>query len=410
MPEVQTLSINLYGDPVGTLTLLSGDRSIFAFNDAYIADPARPTLSLSYKDEFGGLITQSRPTQTSLTPFFSNMLPEGHMRDYLAARAGVKEVREFHLLWALGADLPGAVTVTSPNDAIWQDPATKLGEEVSAEQAKSAVMRFSLAGVQMKFSAIAEAQGGLTIPVNGAGGSWIVKLPSRRFERVPENEFSMMHIAERIGIEVPDNKLIDPKDVLGLPEGVSALSEPAFAIKRFDRGGDGARVHIEDFAQVFNVRPKAKYEDASYWMIARVLWIEAGAPAVEDFVRRLVYNTLIGNADMHLKNWSLIYRDRRSPTLAPAYDYVSTIAYLQDELAALKYARQKRMLALSYDELAYLAARAGVSETLVVRTARETVARFVESWDAEKAHLPMTDAMVKTIENHYQKSAMFMSA
>ena len=121
MSDVQVLQVNLYDEPIGSLTLLQGDRSIFAFNDAYIEDRDRPTLSLSFKDEFGDLITQTKPTQTSLSPFFSNLLPEGHMRDYLARRAGVKEMREFHLLWALGADLPGAVTLTSDGDAKWSD-------------------------------------------------------------------------------------------------------------------------------------------------------------------------------------------------------------------------------------------------------------------------------------------------
>ena len=55
-----------------------------------------------------------------------------------------------------------------------------------------AVLRFSLAGVQLKFSAVMEASGGLTIPAGGMGGSWIVKLPSARFAAVPENEFAML--------------------------------------------------------------------------------------------------------------------------------------------------------------------------------------------------------------------------
>ena len=62
------------------------------------------------------------------------------------------------------------------------------------------VLRFSLAGIQLKFSAIIEGRGGLTIPARGMGGSWIVKLPSREFEGVPENEFSMMTLARHIGM------------------------------------------------------------------------------------------------------------------------------------------------------------------------------------------------------------------
>lgn len=403
MASVQTLLVNLYGAPIGTLSLLDGDKSIFAFNDAYVADDSRPTLSLSFKDEFGALITQLKPTQTSLTPFFSNLLPEGHMRDYLAKRAGVKKMREFHLLWALGTDLPGAMTVTSANDDAWNidDVADADGGEAATK--RSGAMRFSLAGVQMKFSAISEAAGGLTIPVDGAGGSWIVKLPSARFSGVPENEHSMMTLAKRVGIDVPPYRLVKPAEIEGLPEGVDRLTEPAFAIERFDRGENGERIHIEDFAQIFGVYPGDKYERATYRSIGRVLWIETGAVGFEEYLRRLIFNTLIGNADMHLKNWSVIYYDRRTPAIAPAYDYVSTIAFLEDENAALKYARQKRMAKLTLDELRYLAAKSGAPEVLAEKAAREVVSKFEDAWRAEKEHLPLTAHMRDTIDAHWQR-------
>src|SRR3546814_3492085 len=72
--------------------------------------PARATLSLAYRDTHGALIDQPRAYQTRIEPFFSNLLPEGTLRDYLARRAGVKSLREYLLLAQLGADLPGAVT------------------------------------------------------------------------------------------------------------------------------------------------------------------------------------------------------------------------------------------------------------------------------------------------------------
>ena len=88
MADVSVLEVLLYGKPVGTLTHVGGDRTLFAFNDAYIADTNRPVLGLGFKDSFGELITAFRTTQTRLLPFFSNLLPEGHMRSSLAERAG----------------------------------------------------------------------------------------------------------------------------------------------------------------------------------------------------------------------------------------------------------------------------------------------------------------------------------
>ena len=105
------LEVLLNDRKVGVISALGGDQSIFSFDDAYADDPDRPTLSLSFKGEQGGLLRDHRPTQTRLTPFFSNLLPEGTLRDYLAKRAGIKPMREYPLLEVLGPDLPGAVTV-----------------------------------------------------------------------------------------------------------------------------------------------------------------------------------------------------------------------------------------------------------------------------------------------------------
>jgi len=111
MPNVSVLDVHLYGKPIATLTLVQGDRTLFAFNQSYIDNPNRPTLSLSFKDQFGNLLTAFRPYRQVLPPFFSNLLPEGPLRRYLAERAGVKEKREFFLLWMLDQDLPGALSV-----------------------------------------------------------------------------------------------------------------------------------------------------------------------------------------------------------------------------------------------------------------------------------------------------------
>lgn len=404
--KVHVLDVKLYGDPIGTLTLVPGDRSLFAFNEDYIANEQRPTLSLSFKDEFGTLITETKPTQTSLSPFFANLLPEGHMREYLAKQASVKQMREFHLLWALGQDLPGAMTVSSAQGADWTVDDMEAGASAAKDKPEP-TMRFSLAGVQMKFSAINEADGGLTIPVGGTGGSWIVKLPSSRYPGVPENEHAMMSLAKSVGIDVPRIKLINAAQIDGLPLEIERLEEPAFAIERFDRGDKGERIHIEDFAQIFSVRPNDKYKNATFRSLAHVLWMETGADGIEEFVRRLVFNTLIGNADMHLKNWSLIYRDRRTPSIAPAYDFVSTIAFLPDEMAALKFAKQKRMKDFGFDELKLLAAKAGAPETLVVKTAKSTVERFLDAWRAERMNLGLTKHMRDVIDAHYRATALF---
>ena len=320
------------------------------------------------------------------------------MRTYLAALAGVKPGREFFLLWALGLDLPGAVTVRPGDDEAWPPGVV---DDVGGDTSRGeSALRFSLAGVQLKFSAVLASGGGLTIPANGVGGSQIVKLPSAQFAGVPENEFSMLTLARAIGIDVPPARLIDVRAVDNLPAGIAGLEGLALAVERFDRAPDGTPVHIEDFAQVFGVYPEAKYEKASYRSIAAVVAAESGPADVAEFIRRIVFNTLIGNADMHLKNWSLTYPDRRRARLAPAYDLVSTIAYLADANAALNFSRTRRFDGLTEDELAHLAAKARLPGKLVLDTARETVERFHGAWRDAGRHLPLTSTAVQTIDAH----------
>src|SRR5450432_1546848 len=206
----------------------------------------RPVLSLSYYDIERRLITRPREAQQRLPPFFSNLLPErdGALRDYLAQRAGINPEREFPLLWVVGADLPGAViAVDSEGQPL--PPAEEKSE--TREANKEEVLRFSLAGVQLKFSAIGRGGKQLRIPVQGRDGQWIVKLPSPRFPNVPENEFSMMTLGREVGIDIPEFGLISVSAIGNLPAEFAEDKTDAYFIRRFDRGPDGERIHAEDF-------------------------------------------------------------------------------------------------------------------------------------------------------------------
>ena len=397
MNRVSTLNIHLYGELIGTITDVGSDRSLFAFTEEYIADKNRPILSLGFKDSLGELITEFKTYQKKLMPFFSNLLPEEAMRKYLSERAGVNPEREFFILWVLGQDLPGAISV-EPADGEALPP--HVHEPVEKLSGREKALRFSLAGVQLKVSAIKQTSDGLTVPVDGAGGSWIVKLPWSAHEGVPENEFSMMELARLVGIDVPDNKLISIDDIENIPAGIGRYGNTAFSIKRFDRADDGSAIHIEDFAQIFGIYPHDKYKKATMRNIANVIGIEGSESDVVELIRRIVFNALIGNADMHLKNWSLIYNDPRIASIAPAYDFVSTISYIEDDTMALKVSRSKRFDDFSFDELAHMAAKARLPEKLVLDTARETVALFHEHWAAEKANLPHARSVMDAIDAH----------
>lgn len=251
---------------------------------------------------------------------------------------------------------------------------------------------FSLAGVQLKFPAIRNA---------AVGGSWIVKLPSSRFSRLPQNEFAMMSLAAAVGLTVPEIALVPLQRISGLPEEAASLGSHAYAIRRFDRTPDGGQIHIEDFAQVFAVYPEQKYQRASYRNIAEVISSEAGGPAVIEFVRRLVFNMLIGNSDMHLKNWSLIYTDKRQPALAPAYDYVSTIAYLPHDRLALTFVDSKEYRSITLRQFERFAAKARLPAKVTLDAVTETVSRFEGAW-REAGPDSLDDRTRAAIEQHLQ--------
>ena len=402
--KLNALAVRLHGRQIGVINRLADDRQIFAFEQDYIDDRQRPTLSLSFKGRTGGLVTALRPVPRRVPPFFSNLLPEGHLREYLARLAHVNPEREFFLLAVLGADLPGALVIAPlEGDAKEDDGHHDAGD---ADRPREAVLRFSLAGVQLKFSAVMEASGGLTVPAGGMGGSWIVKLPSARFAAVPENEFAMLELARRAGIVVPDNSLIEMTEIKGLPKEARAPGSKALAVRRFDRAAGGAPVHMEDFAQVFGQYPNDKYHFRSYANIASVLWAEAGEDAVAEFVRRLVFSVVIGNADMHLKNWSLLYPDRRKPVLSPGYDFVATLPYIFNDTLALSFGGSRSLSEITPGQMRRFADTARIPASPLWKIAVETAERAAAAWKG----LEQADLLPKDLRASIDKQILGVAA
>lgn len=393
------LEVRLGHTLVGTITNLPSDLNLFLFDKTWIEDPDRPTLSQYYFDVMGSLRTKTEQVQTKAPAFFSNLLPEGALRTYIAKLGGIHEEREFFLLWLLGQDLPGNVLVRDIEGRAVPPISESSGPDNRKKvPATGPLLRFSLAGVQLKFSAVGGPKG-LTIPTQGMGGHWIVKLPSAQYPKVPENEFAMMEFARATGIDVPARiGLMPVNSISGLPSEWAGNTENAFYIERFDRTSQGGRVHIEDFNQVYGQFPHGKYDRQSYTMMARAIWRFLGEPALREFVRRLVFNAGIGNADMHLKNWSLIYPDGRNPQLAPAYDFVSTIVYLPgDRKMALSLAREKDTGKWNIDLLESFARRAEVPAAPVMEAARTTAEAMADLWPKIRVKFPLDEPSRKAI-------------
>ncbi len=385
--SISSLEVLLNDTKVGMLVRTPGDFTAFSFEEGYRETGGFPVLSLSFRAANGGLRKDPKPVARALPAFFANLLPEDKLRDAMEKHhaGSVRPGNDFDLLAALGSDLPGAVRVV---------PSGGAGTRNVGLSSYPPRARFSLAGVQMKLSVMKNTGkgGGLTIPLGDEQGSYIAKFPSTSFPGVSENEYANLALAEAIGMEVPERELVEQSAFEGIPDEFESLADgKVLLVKRFDRSAEGQRIHIEDFAQVFGIYPSRKYEGAAYHDIAAALGIAVSSSVALDFVRRLALAVVTGNGDMHLKNWSLIYRGKgNEPALAPVYDVVSTVPYLPADAMALSLAGERAFKAMNAPRWKVFANRARLPEAAVMKAVVETVEQVNQSWWSlpERAHIP----------------------
>ncbi len=380
---------------VGTLTQ-RGDHTRFVVTGSYLDDPTRPVLGLVFEQDLGARYAAT----LRLPPWFSNLLPEGRLREWIALERGVSAHREMELLAQVGHDLPGAVRVRPVRaDEVLSDGEWASGERQPAPERDTgkAHWRFSLAGIALKFSMLAEHDR-LTLPASGVGGDWIVKLPDRIYPDVPRNEFTMMSLAGAVGIDVPEVRMVHRDEVMGLPAGVwPGHEEWAYAVRRFDRDDHTGLVHIEDLAQVRDVYPDDKYR-GNFETVGSLIYRGHDVASLREYARRLVFSILVANGDAHLKNWSLIYRDPRVPALAPAYDLVSTRYYMgAREEFGMKFGGTKRYERLRLSTFDRLERRIG-SDAELAEIGREVIAATVSRWPEWSASLRASDGLRRDID------------
>src|SRR3989338_1851695 len=192
------------------------------------------------------------------------------------------------------------------------------------QEALDRVGKMSIQGVQKKLSAQLKIKAGC-FEIVDQNGHYILKPQSDNFPELPENEAITMSLAQTIGLEVPIHGLLYSKD-----------NSMTYFIKRFDRIGHNKKLALEDFAQLSGEDRHRKYQSSMEKVIA-VIERFCTFPKIE-FVKLFkltLFNFLIGNEDMHLKNFSLITRSQKI-TLSPVYDLLnSTIVQrnTQEEIA-----------------------------------------------------------------------------
>ena len=421
IPPVDVLGVYLEPTPaesvrIGSLLHDQAGTVTFIVDESYIAlGAARPVLSAAFMAASGEEETitrlrdrhQKTGTINVLPPFFSNLLPEGALRDVVEAQLPTGSQYEFMVLRQLGGDLPGAVVV---RDEQVSNALPQRAPAVPREADNPALVKFSLAGVQMKFS-MARTGERLTMPVNGQAGRVIAKLPSDRFPFLPEIEYSAMRLAAAAGVEAAEVSLFPASRIDDIHPNFLKNGEYILAVTRFDREGD-RRIHIEDFAQVLGAVGNQKYSRANVETLARLAARFSPEPVqtVMEMVRRIVIDLMLGNGDNHLKNTSFIYPDGRTPRLSQAYDIVPTVLFNPNDSLALKFGGKRQFAGIGEREFTRMAAYVDVEARAVLKEIQRTVARANDTWPALMKELPWPDVARQDLANRWSNLPFFEGA
>ncbi|GHT78838.1 transcriptional regulator [Actinomycetota bacterium] len=307
----------------------SADGFYFKYSPSYIAD-SNPPISISLP------LQDKAFDQRSTTAFFDGLLPEENQRRTLADFLHVSSGSTIKLLKAIAGDCVGNITVldedmgidelnqTSGYSAISEAEFTELLQPATMDRIPYLIAsRISLGGAQAKFGAYFNGTDWFA-PRGLAPSSHIIKPASSNYKSLLANEFFAMKLAEKCGILVPETNIIKSGPLYGL------------AIKRFDRvvvGNALLRQAQEDFCQALSIKPTEKYqEDGGPGLELLITTVQNHSTNplddLNNLIRIVMFNYLVGNCDAHAKNFSLTRNlQTRELSLSPAYDLVSTTYY-----------------------------------------------------------------------------------
>lgn len=312
---------------VGGVTVDESGRFSFEYDETWIALPDSFAISQSLPLEAG------KHEEGAGHAFFANLLPDGHVRQLVARRLGLSESNDFALLDALGGECAGALVISRSPPEPGQQTYRPIDEiEIAelasrgrafAETSGTSGIRLSLAGAQDKLPVKVE-DGRLLLPEGASPSTHILKFANRDYKHLPENELFVTRLAGECELPTVSAELTKIGNARHL------------LVKRYDRVVDGSgnilRLHQEDLCQALGVPPGKKYEEEGGPRFDQCFAVVDAAsiePALDTraLIRWLAFNAIIGNADGHAKNLSLLRTSRGSIRLAPFYDLLSTAPY-----------------------------------------------------------------------------------
>ena len=326
---MRRLLVYLAGQPVGNLEQDDSGLLEFRYRQDWIDRAGALALSRSLplqSDTFRGKHARA---------FFAGILPEEEPRKRIAAILGVSERNDFALLEQIGGECAGAVSLLPEGVRPPATGETRL-RELSDDDLQKIVtelpdrplmagedgLRLSLAGAQDKLPVVVR-DGRVALPLGNTPSTHIIKPEPLRFPGLVANEFFCMTLAKAVGLKV---SAVDRRTV---------GDKPCLIVQRYDRtvGADGTvtRLHQEDFCQALGYAPEHKYQQEGGPLLRDCIallreWSTTPVLDIRDFLDGQIFNVLIGNADAHGKNYSLLYRHAEK-RLAPLYDLVCTLAW-----------------------------------------------------------------------------------
>ncbi len=305
------LEIRVWGRAVGVLEKSDSQKHVFT----YLPDaPETHFVSLTMP-----VRVESYVWEKGLHPIFQMNLPEGFRKDRLREKFGpVATVDDFSLLALTGSSAIGRLTAHPREGEIQLVSARHrpISDILARPDSRSALLEYlaetvldGISGVMPKLLSEDER---LTISTP----EWILKTAREDTPGVCINEFICLRLAQKIGLPVPTVKLSEDGGVL--------------AVMRFDIGGDGQLLGLEDMCSLLGMSPSEKY-GATAEQIARAMLAFVSSAEILDSSKRLLdmllLNAAVRNADAHAKNYALLYSNRSDAALAPVYDIVTVHAY-----------------------------------------------------------------------------------
>lgn len=286
-----------------------GDSASFTYDESYlngVHPPIAHTLPLRPESHF---------SHAGLHPFFDNLVAEGWLEDAQMRLLGKRIISRFELLLAFGEDCAGAVSVIDPEPVVLNK---NLADITDAKDTAVMINRASLSGIQPKLT-LTQRGKKFHVARTGELSTYIAKFPSSNHDDLVVNEYLTMSAFKAL---LPEDDVVDFH--IGVVEG---FPEMALIIKRFDRSANGDRIHFEEFNQLLGQSFRFKYNGA-YKDMASFIRQTKGCLTAETYrlYLRILAGFLLGNTDMHLKNFSMLHT-KEGLRLAPSYDQVSSVIY-----------------------------------------------------------------------------------